>query len=377
MAASRRLLPPGESIDAALMSMEFSVSRAIIPGLLYVGLTILASRSKDGKSFMSIKLGLCLALGVSFLGLPPVQCGVLVLALEDTLDRIKDRLAALPYDKTNRLHFATSSDGLPGALFNELDSQLAAFPDIRVVVIDTLQKVRHRAGDVGYNAGYEDLGLMKEYADEHGIAILLLHHTRKAEVGTEYDRISGTSGITGVADTMMVLSHAGEETKLLVKGREFEEREYDLVFNGGNWELANEETVRERAVRTLLVAVKRVPTSWGPATPGAVPARSSWRPSAFPISPSALCRSSSATTRTPSAQSASLSRGGGPTVGLSSPWEGRTTQQAVTEWRSRPSPVRLRTVTPSPEGEADECVGQPPPHAAQTRRGSERPPTGR
>ena len=355
MAASRRLLPTGESIDAALMSMEFGVSRAIIPGLLYVGLTILASRPKDGKSFMSIKLGLCLALGVSFLGLPPVQCGVLVLALEDTLDRIKDRLAALPYDKTNRLHFATSLD----------------------VVIDTLQKVRHRAGDVGYNAGYEDLGLMKEYADEHGIAILLLHHTRKAEVGTEYDRISGTSGITGVADTMMVLSHAGEETKLLVKGREFEEREYDLVFNGGNWELANEETVRERAVRTLLVAVKRVPTSWGPATPGAVPARSSWRPSAFPISPSALCRSSSATTRTPSAQSASLSRGGGPTMGLSSPWEGRTTQQVVTEWRSRPSPVRLRTVTPSPEGEADECVGQPPPHAAQTRRGSERPPTGR
>lgn len=64
MAASRRLLPPGESIDAAaLMDMEFSVSRAIIPGLLYVGLTILASRPKDGKSFMSIKLGLCLALG--------------------------------------------------------------------------------------------------------------------------------------------------------------------------------------------------------------------------------------------------------------------------------------------------------------------------
>lgn len=259
MAASRRLLPPGESIDAAaLMDMEFSVSRAIIPGLLYVGLTILASRPKDGKSFMSIKLGLCLALGVSFLGLPPVQCGVLVLALEDTLDRIKDRLAALPYDKTDRLHFATSSDGLPGALFNELDSQLATFPDIRVVVIDTLQKVRHRAGDVGYNADYEDLGLMKEYADEHGIAILLLHHTRKAEAGTEYDRISGTSGITGVADTMMVLSRAGEETKLLVKGREFEEREYDLAFNGGNWELADEETLRERAIRTLPIAVKRV-----------------------------------------------------------------------------------------------------------------------
>lgn len=255
----RRLLPPGQSIDAAtLMTLQFAASRAIIPGLLYVGLTILASRPKEGKSFLSIKLGLCLTLGLSFLGLPAVQCGALVLALEDTLDRIRDRLAALPYEKTGLLHFATSSGGLPQALFHELDDQLAVFPDIRVVVIDTLQKVRHRAGDVGYNADYEDLGRLKEYADERGIAILLLHHTRKAEAGTEYDRISGTSGITGVADTMMVLTRTGEDTKLLVKGREFEEREFDLAFNGGDWQLADEATLRERAVRALPEGTRRV-----------------------------------------------------------------------------------------------------------------------
>ena len=259
MVASRRLLPPGESIDAAaLMDMEFSVSRAIIPGLLYVGLTILASRPKDGKSFMSIKLGLCLALGLGFLGLPAVQCGVLILALEDTLDRIRDRLAGLPYEKNGLLHFATSSGGLPSALFQELDDQLAAFPDIRVVVVDTLQKIRHRTGDVGYNADYEDLGRLKEYADERGIAILLLHHTRKSEAGTEYDRISGTSGITGVADTMMVLTRNGEDAKLLVKGREFEEREFDLAFNGGDWGLADEAAVRERAVLALPDGARRV-----------------------------------------------------------------------------------------------------------------------
>ena len=107
MAASRRLLPPGESIDAAaLMSMEFSVSRAIIPGLLYVGLTILASRPKDGKSFMSIKHGLCLALGVSFLGLPPVQCGVLV--LHPVANRRTGAAAGehlLPADRAGKQHF--------------------------------------------------------------------------------------------------------------------------------------------------------------------------------------------------------------------------------------------------------------------------------
>ncbi|WP_419044309.1 AAA family ATPase [Enorma massiliensis] len=254
-----RLLPPGQSIDAAtLMTLEFTAGRAIIPGLLYVGLTILASRPKDGKSFMAIKLGLCLALGLSFLGLPAVQCGVLIFALEDTLDRIRDRLAGLPYEKNGLLHFATSSDGLPSALFHELDAQLAAFPDIRVVVIDTLQKIRHRTGDVGYNADYEDLGRLKEYADERGIAILLLHHTRKAEAGTEYDRISGTSGITGVADTMMVLTRTGEDTKLLVKGREFEEHEFNVAFNDGDWQLADEATLRKRAVRALPDGTRRV-----------------------------------------------------------------------------------------------------------------------
>ena len=124
------------------------------------------------------------------------------------------------------------------------------------MVIDTLQKIRHRVGDVGYNADYEDLGALKRYADEHGIAILLLHHTRKAEAETEYDRISGTTGITGVADTMMVLTRKGNEATLLVKGREFEEQEIPIVFCDGDWKRIDESVLRERAYEALPDSVK-------------------------------------------------------------------------------------------------------------------------
>lgn len=250
--SAKRLLPPGASVDAAtLMTMVFEESRAILPGLIYVGLTILASRPKDGKSFLVLKLGLCLAAGVSFLDFPAVACGVLILALEDTLDRLQDRLALISCPKTERLHLATSSKGLPNAIFRELDAQLSAYPDVKVVIIDTLQKIRHRDGDVGYNSDYLDLGALKEYADNRGIAILLVHHTRKAEAASEYDRISGTSGITGVADTMMVLTRNEGEATLRVKGREFEESAYQLEFNGGDWELVGEEALRQRRENAL------------------------------------------------------------------------------------------------------------------------------
>ncbi len=259
MAASseRRLLLPGESIDAVtLMNMIFEGSRAIIPGLIYVGLAILASRPKDGKSFLVLKLGLCLAAGESFLGFPPVTCDVLIFALEDTLDRLQDRLKLMSCPKTERLHLATTSKGLSEAIFEELDAQLIAFPNIKVVIIDTLQKIRHRSGDVGYNADYEDLGALKEYADSRGIAILLVHHTRKADAESEFDRISGTSGITGVTDTMMVLSRSEDEATLRIKGREFEESVCHLAFSDGDWNLIDEVELRRRCEKSLPKAVR-------------------------------------------------------------------------------------------------------------------------
>lgn len=264
MGASRRLLKPGESIDAkTLMSLHFEECRAIIPGFLYMGLTILASRPKDGKSFLSLKLGLCLSTGESFLGLPPTRCSVLVMALEDTLDRIQDRLKLLPYDKDESLHFSTVSEGLPEDVFHELDLQLSKFPDIKLIVIDTLQKVRHRTGDVSYGADYEDLGALKEYADQRGIAIMLLHHTRKAEAESAYDRIGGTSGITGVADTLMVLMRHGDEATLSVRSRETEECEYQLEFHNGDWELADPAAVEARNEAALPEGVRLVESFMG------------------------------------------------------------------------------------------------------------------
>lgn len=259
MAASSRLLPAGVSIDAeTLMGLDFDCPRAIIPGFLYVGLSIIASRPKAGKSFLALKLGLCLANGESFLGMQAVQSEALILSLEDTLDRLQDRLKLLPYQKPAELHFSTCSEGLPDLIFQELDTQCSRFPDIRVIIIDTLQKIRHRSGDITYAADYEDLGAIKTYADEHGIAVLLLHHTRKAEAEDVYDKIGGTSGITGVADTMMVLERSSDDATLHVRGRECAEREIPLTFRDGDWARLDEHEIRAREEAALPVGVRAV-----------------------------------------------------------------------------------------------------------------------
>lgn len=259
MAASKRLLPAGVSIDAeTLMALDFDCSRAIIPGFLYVGLSILASRPKTGKSFLSLKLGLCLATGESFLGMEKVRCDTLILALEDTLDRIQDRLKLLPYQKPAELHFSTCSEGLPDLIFQELDSQISRFPNIKVIIIDTLQKIRHRSGDITYAADYDDLGSLKTYADEHGVAVLLLHHTRKAEAEDVYDRIGGTSGITGVADTMMVLERSGDDATLHIRGRECAEREILLTFHDGDWLPLDDGEIRAREEAAIPDGVRLV-----------------------------------------------------------------------------------------------------------------------
>ena len=50
-------------------------------------------------------------------------------------------------------------------------------PDISLIVIDTLQKVRKtdQSGSM-YANDYRDIGALKELADRYGICILLVHH---------------------------------------------------------------------------------------------------------------------------------------------------------------------------------------------------------
>ena len=125
-----------------------------------------------------------------------------------------------------------------------LDEWLGDHPDCKFVVIDTLAKVHtsSRKGSGAYHSEYETLGLIKEIADKYEIAILVVHHQRKAKADDVFDTVSGTQAITGAADTLLLLERkrGAEEAILTITGRDIEEAELALTCKGGVWRLLGE-----------------------------------------------------------------------------------------------------------------------------------------
>jgi hypothetical protein len=115
--------------------------------------------------------------------------------------------------------------------------------DARMVVIDVFAKMRGPApqGVSAYDADYVAVGYAKRIADHYGIAVVLVHHVRKAGSDDFLTEVSGTNGIAGAADATLVLKRArGQADGILhVTGRDVDEAEYALKFQAasGAWQM--------------------------------------------------------------------------------------------------------------------------------------------
>ena len=98
--------------------------------------------------------------------------------------------------------------------------------------------------DATYANDYRDLSALKQIADAHGIAILLIHHLRKESADDVFNRISGTTAISGAVDSSFTLveeRRGSGRAKLSCIGRDIEYREVTLERNGENvWELVSD-----------------------------------------------------------------------------------------------------------------------------------------
>jgi hypothetical protein len=99
------------------------------------------------------------------------------------------------------------------------------------VVLDTLAGVRPVRTTNGYTEDYESLAALHRLASESGLALPVLHHTRKMEADDPLDTVSGTLGLAGCADTVLVLSRSSQGTTLYVRGRDIEEAEHAISFD--------------------------------------------------------------------------------------------------------------------------------------------------
>ena len=104
------------------------------------------------------------------------------------------------------LYFATNAKLIGSGLDGQLENFVQEHRDTRLIVIDTLQKVRETVNDTySYSSDYDVIGKLKQFADKHGVCVLIVHHTRKQPAGDSFEMSSGTTGLLGCADGALLM----------------------------------------------------------------------------------------------------------------------------------------------------------------------------
>lgn len=222
----------------------------VVRDLIPTGLILFCGSQKIGKSWLMLKLCLCVSQGLPLWDMQTVEGDVLYLCLEDTFCRIQSRLFRLTDEASRRLHFAVASCKLSDGLIVQLEDYLKDYPDSRLIVIDTLQKIRTASKDNAYASDYGDISQLKDFADRHSLSVIVVHHIRKQSDSDVFNRVSGTTGLTGSADATFVLekeNRASDTAKLYVTGRDTPYQEFVLRFRDCSWELVERKTQEQIA----------------------------------------------------------------------------------------------------------------------------------
>lgn len=256
-------------VDAVdLMGKSFPCLSEPVGGLIVEGVTLLVGASKIGKSWLVLSLACAVAAGKPFLGRDTRQGDVLYLALEDSERRLQTRLKQLHENPGAALMFATECRTLEDGLIDELREWVQNKERPRLIIIDTLQKVRggalpSRAN--AYAADYAMMGKLKAFADEYHIAVVLVHHLNKMkDVVDPYDRISGSTGLMGAADTTVMITRerGSDDAKVSFTGRDVWGDDFMIRTQEGRWTVlgetarAAEEYARSPIVQTCRELLK-------------------------------------------------------------------------------------------------------------------------
>ena len=251
--------------DLFFQPLDHTRSKHIVDGLIPLGLTILAGAPKSGKSWMMLDIALAVSSGRPFFGKETEQCGVLYCALEDTEERLQARLLDLAEAPSEHLHFVKTCPKTDAGFQTSLREILEQNPKIKLVIVDTLQKIRGGGSGKSSVNQYErddgELSKLKKFADRYGIAIVLVHHLRKMKDRTDpLNEISGSTAISGTADTILVLQkdRSSPNATLVLTGRDVQQKEMILRFVHPRWELVQEKTEEEIAKERIPDCLYRV-----------------------------------------------------------------------------------------------------------------------
>lgn len=232
-------LCPHIASAAELQSKIFEPVQYVVPGYIAEGATILAGRPKLGKSWLMLDVGLAVARGGSCLG--DIRCDegdVLYLALEDNERRLQSRITKLigacGNDWPARFYYSTEWPRSEDGGLENVRVWLKAREKPRLVVVDVLAAFRspRKREDTLYEGDYAAVKELQRIASEMEVAIVIVHHLRKSAAEIDpFEKVSGTLGLSGAADTVLVLDRDGNGATLYGRGRDIEEIETAVDFD--------------------------------------------------------------------------------------------------------------------------------------------------
>lgn len=263
---------PVVSMDE-IYGMVFGAKEWIVKGILRSGLYILAGAPKVGKSFLVAQIAYHVSTGRPLWGYPVLQSPVLYMALEDDLQRLQERMFRMfGVDSTRDLYFSISAKSLREGLEKQITGFVKDHPSTRLVIIDTLKKIRPGDDETySYARDYADMTQLKQIADDNDICLLLVHHTRKKEDESDaFNTVSGTNGLTGAADGSFIFAkkrRTDSDAVLQFTGRDVQDQMFYLSRNRETliWELDRME-VEDFTLPPdpVLIAVSQIVTAAAP-----------------------------------------------------------------------------------------------------------------
>jgi hypothetical protein len=240
-----------------LLAMQIPEQKWAVPGIMSEGLTLLAGAPKQGKSWLALNLAITIAAGGKALGNAKVESGdVLYLCLEDRLRRVQYRarkvLGGIGCESSRRLKISVEWPKMSDGGLEGLETWAKSVERPTLFIIDVWQKFKPASNGKSKNQYEEDYQFstqLKSFADSIGCSALAIHHTKKSKSEDWLEDVSGTLGLAGAADGVLVLQRTrGEcEAKLCMTGRDIDEQELALKFDQETAVWTSEGSAEERS----------------------------------------------------------------------------------------------------------------------------------
>lgn len=235
-----------------LQAKTFPEIHWAVPGIIGSGLTILAGSTKTGKSWLALQLAVALSVGGYMFGTIKVpKCECLYLALEDSGRRLQNRLNTMNAHPSELLLLHTEWSRGEQAR-EDLNLYMEEHPETKVVIIDTLAKIRGNPESRrnSYFLDYEEIGKLKSFADKFDLVLICITHKKKGIENDILNTITGSTGITGAADTLIVLNRNrnSNNATMHITGRDIEEQNLEMKFDSDicTWTIQGEAVQRQR-----------------------------------------------------------------------------------------------------------------------------------